>query len=252
VIALELKKRVGRKSVEHLSTALMPLDREKSLQRIKERLDDKFDRDWSLVATSMVEAGVDISFCTGFREAASLVNLIQLGGRINRHNENPNGENNVFSFELFADGLIRSAKAFEEGKRVLLELFAEDQVNPGMCKEALRREIRNIGMVEELKHQEEKMEFPSVRKGFQVIDSDTRTVIVDDTLKCKLREKITPREIQLGSVQIWGYRIEALNLQPFPNYSDMYEWSLDYDDFIGYMRGVLKTEAFLRYGGIVI
>jgi len=49
-------------------------------------LDDKNDDDWTLIATSCVEAGVDFSFKTGVREVASLVSLLQTAGRVNRHN----------------------------------------------------------------------------------------------------------------------------------------------------------------------
>jgi CRISPR-associated endonuclease/helicase Cas3 len=44
VVAREVAMRFGRTSVEHLSTALTPLDREKVLHRVKLRLTDKKDR----------------------------------------------------------------------------------------------------------------------------------------------------------------------------------------------------------------
>ncbi|EQD43040.1 helicase-like protein, partial [mine drainage metagenome] len=87
VIAWTLAEKSGREKVEHLSTALTPLDREITLARVKARLADEHDQDWTLVATSLVEAGVDLSFHSGVREAASLSSLLQLGGRVNRHNE---------------------------------------------------------------------------------------------------------------------------------------------------------------------
>ena len=73
VVAREYARRFGRLSVEHLSTALTPCDRDATLDRIKAGLADANDADWTLIATSCVEAGVDLSFKTGVREAASLV-----------------------------------------------------------------------------------------------------------------------------------------------------------------------------------
>ena len=73
--------------VEHLSTALTPADRASTLNRVIKRLKDKDDRDWTLVATSCVEAGVDFSFRTGIRERACLNSLLQIAGRVNRGNE---------------------------------------------------------------------------------------------------------------------------------------------------------------------
>ncbi len=85
VIAEEFSKNYGRQRVEHLSTALTPEDRETVIQRVSERLDDETDTDWTLVATSCVEAGVDFSFHSGFRELSSLLSLVQAAGRVNRN-----------------------------------------------------------------------------------------------------------------------------------------------------------------------
>ena len=76
VIASDMAQKYGRGCVEHLSTALTPEDRSKTIKRIKQRLKDTSDRDWTLVATSCVEAGVDFSFRTGFREMSSLLSLL--------------------------------------------------------------------------------------------------------------------------------------------------------------------------------
>ena len=64
--------RSNHPQVEHLSTALTPTDRAITLDRVIDRLKNKDDRNWTLVATSCVEAGVDFSFRTGIRERASL------------------------------------------------------------------------------------------------------------------------------------------------------------------------------------
>jgi len=42
---------------------------------------------WVLVATSCVEAGVDFSFRTAFRESCGLINLLQIAGRARRVEE---------------------------------------------------------------------------------------------------------------------------------------------------------------------
>ena len=77
VIANDICLKYGRQCVEHLSTALNPKDRDLTIQRVMERLRDKDNTNWTLVATSCVEAGVDLSFRTGFRENSSLLSLLQ-------------------------------------------------------------------------------------------------------------------------------------------------------------------------------
>ncbi len=105
-IAMHLKEDSGRQSVEHLSTALAPVHREATLDRIKLRLQNESDNDWTLVATSCVEAGVDISFRTGFRERASLNSLLQTSGRVNRSGEH--GTADVWDFQLVFDHRLRA------------------------------------------------------------------------------------------------------------------------------------------------
>ena len=98
--------REAEAKVLHLSTALCPLDRDSILDEVKRRLDPKssYDRDWTLVATSLVEAGVDLFFRTALRERFSTASLIQIGGRANRHGGEHRAD--VIDFQVEAnDGL---------------------------------------------------------------------------------------------------------------------------------------------------
>jgi len=77
----------GEGNILHLSTSLTPRDRETTLDLVRARLKYKGHTKWCLIATSCVEAGVDLSFRTGVRECASLLSLLQLAGRVNRNSE---------------------------------------------------------------------------------------------------------------------------------------------------------------------
>ena len=114
-VAREYKRQFGRSSVEHLSTALTPSDRDATLERVKARLLDKKDTDWTLVATSCVEAGVDLSFKTGVREAASLVSLLQTAGRVNRHDYFH--AETVWTIRLREEGVLRRHPGFATLRR---------------------------------------------------------------------------------------------------------------------------------------
>ena len=242
VIADKMREAQGRNCVEHLSTSLCPMDRKKTLDKVKERLIDNKDDNWTLVATSCVEAGVDLSFHTGLRERCSLNSLIQIGGRINRKGEYQNAE--VWDFQLRHDGLLVSHRAFDTSARELGKLFQENQVNPEYATEAMRREIRQDGlnkMSKEILTSERNLRFPDVAEKFKVIDSNTITAIVDETLKerLKIHDKVSPAEIQNGSVQIWTYNEDKFDLQTLDGFPELRLWNLLYDDFIGYMAGIL-------------
>jgi len=43
-----------------------------------------------------------------------------------------------------------------------------------------------------------------------------------------------------------------LKIPQFLQYPDLYEWNLAYDDFLGYMAGVLQVEEFSAKGGAAL
>ena len=113
---------------------MTPRDRERTLEWVKERLNNPDDDDWTLVATSCVEAGVDISFRTGIRERASLSSLLQIGGRVNREGTLKNAA--VWDIQLKHDAWLRKHPAFDVSSVILGDLFKDGLVGPRWCSEA--------------------------------------------------------------------------------------------------------------------
>lgn len=246
VVALTLAEQRGRAKVEHLSTALNPLDRERTLARVKDRLADKQDIDWMLIATSLVEAGVDISFRSGVREASGLPSLLQLGGRVNRHNEYADAE--VWSVSLRPGGGLREHRAMRIPAAVLAKLFRKNQVTPDACTAALNQEVKEAGnpiVVDELFKWEAGKQFPAVVEAFKVIASDTVTVLTPGPFLDALKSGVRPdwKALQSHSVQIWATRKIDFGLALLDAYPGLFAWSLAYDDFIGYMAGALNAQA---------
>jgi CRISPR-associated endonuclease/helicase Cas3 len=235
----------GRAAVEHLSTALAPVDRAATLERVRRRLRDRDDRDWTLVGTSCIESGVNLSFRTGARERASAASLLQTAGRVNRDGEWPGAD--VWDIRLRPDGLIVPHPDFEASRLVLGQLFAEDAVHPGSCTEALRRELRLEGLVRlgrALEKAERGLDFPEVTRLFRVVDSETCTVVVDRGLGARLRAglPIGRDALQRHSVQLWADRIDQLALEAFPGDPDLYDWAdRRYDEFLGCMAHLLDA-----------
>jgi CRISPR-associated endonuclease/helicase Cas3 len=81
-----LEKEYGEENVFYLSTNIIPLQKEKVLKEIKERLNDKEKQRPILVSTQVIEAGVDLDFEMGFRELSPIDSIIQTAGRVNRNN----------------------------------------------------------------------------------------------------------------------------------------------------------------------
>lgn len=253
VIAKKLKLMCGENTVEHISTALMPKDREKSLTRIKSRLKSKDSSDWTLVATSCVEAGVDFSFRTGIREAASLVSLLQTAGRVRRNGEPEYFDSAVWTVQLKFDGLLKEHPAFADSAKVLLKLSEKEEISPSLCTKALLMELKEgVSFAEEISDAEQNLNFETVEDKFKVINSDTVSVLIDKDIAGKLRnyEYVGWREIQSSSVQIWSNKKNKLGLEEIR--PGIFAWAYSYDNFIGYMAGLLEIEEFAKEGFSII
>jgi CRISPR-associated endonuclease Cas3-HD len=255
VVAQCLANQYGRRHVEHLSTALTAEDRKKIVNQVKERLNNKDDTDWTLVATSCVEAGVDFSFRTGFRELGSLVSLLQTAGRVNREGYYADAE--IRAFKVAEVGQLRTHPMLKDAAAVLARYFEKDiAIEPELSTQSIHEEIilggRQSTDKEDLVRQEEISRFPLVEKGFKVINTDTRLTIVDEELIKRIEnyEKVQWQEVQKKSVMIWGYKIENLHI---PKVKDgLYKWNLDYDNFLGYMAGLLTVNEFMAGNGSTV
>ena len=77
----------GLSGARHLTTAMTAAHRQAVLAEIRDDLDPKNARPVRLVSTSLIEAGVDISFKAVWRASAGLDQIAQAAGRCNRNGE---------------------------------------------------------------------------------------------------------------------------------------------------------------------
>ena len=77
----------GAAAVVHLTTRQYGADRRRILDDVKRRLAQ--GEPCRLIATSLVEAGVDLDFPAGWRAEAGLDSIAQAAGRVNREGRNP-------------------------------------------------------------------------------------------------------------------------------------------------------------------
>ncbi len=241
VIASDLRDSFGRACVEHLSTALTPEDRNRTICRIQQRLNNRSDTNWTLVATSCVEAGVDFSFRTGFREISSLLSLLQAAGRVSRHGEYKDAE--MWSFSLKDDSKLKQNKNLDGSAAILSSYFEKNvQIAPELSTRSMNDEmIRDGSCIKTIKNlieQEKAMQFQTIDREFKVIDSDTVPVVIDAQLADRVAcGKSSWSELQKKTVSVRRHKIKPWKLKEIA--SGVYYWTLPYDDFLGYMRGVL-------------
>jgi CRISPR-associated endonuclease/helicase Cas3 len=243
-------------NVEHISTALTPRDRACTIARIKVRLASK-RTDWILVATSCVEAGLDFSFRTAFRESWGLVNLLQIAGRASRSGEYDDTEVWDFRHDV-ASGFCLHPQA-KLPRRILAQIFEDcarqnRQPCPDDCTQALQREVlldhgQNASRMEEIFQAEKDADYPLVAKLCRIIDAATQTAMVDTELIVRMENADRTkwpdwRELMLGSIQLWIGKEREFALPELRGLPGVFRWNLKYDSFIGYMAGVLELQSF--------
>jgi len=253
----------GEMQVLHLSTALSPVHRAIIIERVKALL--KHQSNWVLVATSLVEAGMDFSFASGFRQRASTANLIQLGGRVNR-SANRRGVCAVLDFDFADVQTYPDNPSLKPSKEALEHLFADGRIGPdkpcdlgAICLAAMKAEFRPGAQQTalDLVRAESERDYPKVSRDCRVIQTETKTVVVDQGIIARLKryERVPPLEVVRHSVQMFNAKIEKLGISPVTSESDLcclpVSWNYD-PDFLGFMDEVVNQSKAVIPGGYFV
>ncbi len=252
---------IKNKSVLHLSTALAPKDREKILAEVKRRqCSCEWDHSiWYLIATSCVEAGVDLDFSVGLRERCSITSFLQVSGRINRHGKRTYGV--LYDFIILEDGHLTHHPSFKDSSEIFSEMWSQLIDNKSditkISTSAIRKEFTRFEKKELLSEQllknEEDDNFQNVMDDYKIIQADTATVIISKEIVESLEMGIYMKwqDIQENSVQLWMTKISKLNLKPIKGCQndDIYSWIdvYEYDpNFLGIMAGLINPNNFFE------
>lgn len=218
-------------SVYHLSTLMHSKHRRKVLAEVKEKL--KSAENVILIATSLVEAGVDIDFPMVMRSIAGIDSIIQAGGRANREGKLDKGRVLVFEPTSEMGKIPKSILSMVSiTQEVIRKLGEEAFENRGvqMYFENLYRassssnilDVKNILAEFEVKGNQYKFNFETVAKKYKIIEDNTKIVIVnisEDTnhLVQELRKNIfrreTIRKLQQYSVSVYKHEYEKLKAE---------------------------------------
>lgn len=103
--------------VFYLSTNIVPADRMQRINKIKEAI--KGGESPILVATQVVEAGVDLDFDMGFRDIGPVDSIIQVAGRINRNNDEERLGAPLYIVDFGECQKIYGAMTYQQAKKAL-------------------------------------------------------------------------------------------------------------------------------------
>lgn len=167
-----------------LTTLLCPHDRKKKFAEIKERLAGK--QPCRVIATSLIEAGVNLDFPMVLRQEAGLDSLIQSAGRCNREGKRSKESSLVYSFRLQDDNSPFQAQniaAMAETWRRYGQIDTPEAISFyfQFYRELLGRE--NLDRKGIMKAWEKGIEgsaypFASVAERFKLIEKDMRQIYI--------------------------------------------------------------------------
>jgi len=143
--------------------------------------------------------------------------------------------------------MLKLNPGLKESAAVLKRYLEENKtITPELSTQSLADEIALYGLSgkhRKLVTDEELQNFCKVERDFKVIDSDTRLVIVDLSVARRLQfGKVDWRELQKVTVQIAKYKLDELKTPMIMD--NIYLWNLEYDDFLGYMAGIVKLKKY--------
>ena len=168
----------------HLSTLMCPAHRSAVLEKIRQRLKEKLP--CRVISTSLIEAGVDVSFPVVYRALAGVDSLVQAAGRCNREKERDCGMVYVFEPEAkYVQQLPDSVKRPMEVTRSVAQRFGDlaapeairtyfEELYP---KENLDRE-NIVGRLEDGMKRRLSFPFKDISDAFKLIDDNTHAVII--------------------------------------------------------------------------
>ncbi len=135
-----------------------------------------------VISTSLVEAGVDLDFCTVYRQMAGVDSIIQAAGRCNREGKRPVDDSMTYIFQL-------DEREYIPGRRQKMEV-TESLLEDGRKPEELETIKDYFELLYHLRGESldkknilkafrgMNFSFAEVSKEFKLIEQDTKTIFI--------------------------------------------------------------------------
>lgn len=191
--AKELFDRLPKEGIcLHLSRMMCPSHVADTIKRVKEALKEGGDKPIRVVATQLIEAGVDIDFPVVYRQEAGLDSILQAAGRCNR--EGKLGVSNTYVFSLGKEhplppGFISQTNNARLGMGQHYDWFSPEAMKSYFRQLHSRCDNFDNKQIKELLYKPE-CEFEEAAKQFHLIDDNTKSVIVNWNGSIKLYQQL--------------------------------------------------------------
>lgn len=250
----------------HLSTLLCGAHRMAVIVDVRQRLSE--GKPCRLVATQVIEAGVDLDFPLVLRALGPLDSVIQAAGRCNREGNLHRGRVIVFRPETEKNMPQGAYHIGAKATKNMIERGAVDADNPDTARDYFRNlygllNLDQSSLAVEIARARAAFNYPEVQRLFQMIDDATETVVITQYGTTKQREQVgrlltklrgkygsvreTLRELQPYTVSVRArlipeYQRRGLITEVLPS---VWEWHGKYHKVSGLFGEGLDTEKFI-------
>ena len=165
----------------HLSRMMCPAHVAATIQRVKEALKVESKEPVRVVATQLIEAGVDIDFPVVYRQEAGLDSILQAAGRCNREGKQELCTTYVFGLgkeHPLPPGFISQTNNARKGMGQQRDWFAPEAMTSYFQQLHSRIDDFDNKQIQELLYKPE-CEFEEAARQFHLIDDQTTSVIVN-------------------------------------------------------------------------
>lgn len=178
--AKEIYSRLSKDGIcLHLSRMMCPAHVMETIDRIKSALKDPSNAIIRVVATQLIEAGVDIDFPVVFRQEAGLDSILQAAGRCNREGKLEMGKAFVFGFQKpLPPGFMTQTNNARIGMGKNHDWFSSEAMEAYFRQLYSRVDSFDKANIKDLLYKPE-MQFETAASEFQLIDDNTTAVIVN-------------------------------------------------------------------------
>lgn len=224
-----------------LTTLLCPADRKRLLAEIRTRL--QTGAPCRVVATSLIEAGVDLDFPAVWREEAGLDSILQAAGRCNREGKRPAVQSPVTVFRLTGQPVPAMIRLNTDAARTVFREFSDPAAPKAIeayfslfltlkGQEALDQKGILPGFAQDMEGRS--FPFATVAERFRLIDSPAVTVYLalpeNQSLIGALRagncDRTLYRRLGQYGVTVYPQHLEALQAAGAVECVDQGTWIL--------------------------
>lgn len=179
--AKEIFCRLPEENALHLSRMMCPAHIRKTINNIKTNLQNGKST-IRVVATQLIEAGVDIDFPVVFRQEAGLDSVLQAAGRCNREGKRDVCTTHVFSLSRerpLPSGFIQDGNNARKSLKSDSDWFAPETMTSYFEQLYCRQDTFDKKSIGKLLYKPKEIYFETAAKEFRLIDDTSVSVIVN-------------------------------------------------------------------------